>query len=660
MGVIAALAAALAAGLGAAIGGVEIDGWRMPLAVYCLGLLPSVAAVARWPRRPPLRLAAWSITIKGRSGIDVSRFGPLLLLGLALFALVRFNVSVATVLGLLLLAVLPVSVLWPRPGPLGAAVVLSGTGLLGPDASLEDKPVLVVLFVAAAAVALAARARLSHDLLRRFGREPTDRPRRVLTTAAAIFALALAAGLVASQLVPPRPSSAGGRGGGRSGQRPSASEGDPASGPGGIVFQSQLDGAQPRRDLGRQVVLKVESPAPSVWRTQAFDEWDGRTWRASADLRETAPVERLESDDVGGFSDMIIVQRFTVETPYLDVLAAAPEPSRADSFSTLQRDGLGTITPQPALGRGARYVVLSTRFLEGEELRAFDQYLEPGDLSAYRGLGPTSDRVRELAASITANAPTRYDKAQAVERWLAANVRFAEDHVVPVGDDLVDSVLFADRAATGTQLGTAMVMMLRSIDVPARLAIGFLPGQRGLLGGEFVVRADDAHTWVEVGFDVVWARFDPSGRIDDAARADTFPARLLRLLRRLAPLLAALAIVAIGLAAWRLLLWRRRRMALPWVTRYWDRLLKAGAGGGRPRWPAETPAEYTAALSASVLPDERWRDVGAIVTAAAFSGHDPPSEVRSWAERVLREAVAATRWQRVRGRLRRSDAPAQG
>jgi hypothetical protein len=104
--------------------------------------------------------------------------------------------------------------------------------------------------------------------------------------------------------------------------------------------------------------------------------------------------------------------------------------------------------------------------------------------------------------------------------------------------------------------------------------------------------------------------------------------------------------------------WWRRRAALPWATRFFTRVERAGAARGRPRRPQETPVEYAAGLAAGVLPDPRLAEVGELVTVAAWSRHEPAAEDRARAERVLREAVKAapahrlrrlTRWSRAQG-----------
>jgi hypothetical protein len=136
---------------------------------------------------------------------------------------------------------------------------------------------------------------------------------------------------------------------------------------------------------------------------------------------------------------------------------------------------------------------------------------------------------------------------------------------------------------------------------------------------------------------------------------------LWRFLRSLWPLLVAAILVAgVWLARWGFTWWRQRA-ALPWATRFFARVERAGTARGRPRQPQETPAEYANELAAGALPDPRLREVGALVTVAAWSRHEPPAEDRARAEAVLRSVTKATPVRRLRRvRRRPRPEPAQG
>src|SRR5207244_13258611 len=142
-----------------------------------------------------------------------------------------------------------------------------------------------------------------------------------------------------------------------------------------------------------------------------------------------------------------------------------------------------------------------------------------------------------LAARITAGAPTTYDAIRALERWLATHTTYTLDiPPLPRGADAVDQFLFVDHKGFCVQIATSMTVMLRSLGVPARLGTGFAPGDESLLGGEFTVRGQDAHAWVEVWFPGLgWQAFDPTADVPLSGDYDgSFLARLVRLVGRAA------------------------------------------------------------------------------------------------------------------------------
>ncbi|MGH9155183.1 MAG: transglutaminase-like domain-containing protein, partial [Acidimicrobiales bacterium] len=411
--------------------------------------------------------------------------------------------------------------------------------------------------------------------------------------------------------------------------------GDPAP-----LAPGRLDVAGAEEKPGRDLVLRVEAPGPDVWRLGTYDLWDGRGWdrspvapppAASSWSGDTVFAPFVPSEP----ADQAFRQRVTVEADIATALVAAP---RAAWFEMPggggRADADGWLLPPAPLGRGATYVVESRRGPPA----AGALVAEPPD--GYRTRPDTSSRVAKLATTLTAPAVDDQGRARALERWLDENIRVVDSAPALPPGDVVEMVLFGDRTATPDRLATVLAVMLRTLDIPARVGVGFLPGRRALLGGDFEVRQSDAHTWAEAWSPGAgWQRYDPSGRIASALAADSLLTRLGRLLAALWLVLVALVVAVVAWLTWRAAERRRRRRALPWATRYFDRLVLAGTKVGRPRRPEETAAEYARALAgASVLADPRLADVGTMVTRAAHSDWSPSREDLEWAETVLREA----------------------
>lgn len=125
-------------------------------------------------------------------------------------------------------------------------------------------------------------------------------------------------------------------------------------------------------------------------------------------------------------------------------------------------------------------------------------------------------RIPELARQITARNNTPYDKVQQLELYLRTHYAYTLDLTGLPGSDPLSYFLFQKRAGHCEYFAAAMTMMVRSLGIPARYVNGFLTGEYNDVGGDFVVRASDAHSWVEVYFPSFgWLTFDPTPPADD-------------------------------------------------------------------------------------------------------------------------------------------------
>ena len=120
-------------------------------------------------------------------------------------------------------------------------------------------------------------------------------------------------------------------------------------------------------------------------------------------------------------------------------------------------------------------------------------------------------RIPELARTITAAAPTPFDKAVAVETYLRSHYAYTLNLSGRPGSSPLSHFLFEARAGHCEYFASAMAVMLRSIGIPTREVNGFLPGEYNDLAGDYIVRESDAHSWVEAYFPGNgWVTFDPT------------------------------------------------------------------------------------------------------------------------------------------------------
>jgi hypothetical protein len=129
----------------------------------------------------------------------------------------------------------------------------------------------------------------------------------------------------------------------------------------------------------------------------------------------------------------------------------------------------------------------------------------------YLQLPAVDPRVPDLAKQITARDSTPFDKARSIESYLRSNFGYTLDLSGPPQADPLAYFLFQKRAGHCEYFAAAMTVMLRSLDIPARYINGFQTGEFNDVAGDLVVRASDAHSWVEAYFPGFgWLTFDPT------------------------------------------------------------------------------------------------------------------------------------------------------
>lgn len=152
-----------------------------------------------------------------------------------------------------------------------------------------------------------------------------------------------------------------------------------------------------------------------------------------------------------------------------------------------------------------------------------DQVLPPPEgqaVLAYLQVPRTLWRLRALAGRVAGDLPTSLERALAIENYLRTEYQYTlllSDAYHRIDGDPIEHFLFEARKGHCELFASAMVLMLRSVGVAARLTEGFAPGEYQPDGDYYVVRGRNAHAWVEAYFPGFgWFRFDPTG-FQDAA-----------------------------------------------------------------------------------------------------------------------------------------------
>jgi hypothetical protein len=148
-------------------------------------------------------------------------------------------------------------------------------------------------------------------------------------------------------------------------------------------------------------------------------------------------------------------------------------------------------------------------------------YYDPAVLNANtqlpQGLDPN---IAALAKQITANAPTMYDKAVALENYFRSNFFYDVNIHPPSDQEIVSWFLFhSDHRGFCNYFATAMTVMARSLGIPARVVAGYTNGNFDEKNQQDTTYGTDAHAWTQIYFaGYGWINFEPSAGFPGVAR----------------------------------------------------------------------------------------------------------------------------------------------
>jgi transglutaminase-like putative cysteine protease len=432
-------------------------------------------------------------------------------------------------------------------------------------------------------------------------------------------------------------------------------------------------------------VFQVRSDQPAYWRMVGLDQFDANgAWNTIPEQGQPAPVGEPLPGEAVDPSWTPVDATFTVESDLAFTTLPVPyAPSELvsadDPVSWFPRSQALSVAEWPDKGSTYHLRSVSAR-PTAADLRSTTAGSEasfPTDTQLPQE--PEIAEIRGLAKEWTAGEQTDFDKAMAIQRHLRT---FGYDKSQTYPGTLGGLLQFL----TSTQVGfcehfaSAMAVMLRTLDIPARVATGFTFGSP--IGDDtYTVSTDDLHAWVEVPFEGYgWLPFEPTpgGMVNPSmsytagGKTDTFcPARdanckipggghhtghhpepnnLVKNKEQSAPInrsfdpstvappgsrgasgrfiVASLAfgatavLAGIPLARW---LRRRRRLAharepRELILATYDVFSERAADLGLGRGPGETPSEYRRRIEATdLLTDGHMERLTGTVVRAAYS-----------------------------------------
>jgi len=265
------------------------------------------------------------------------------------------------------------------------------------------------------------------------------------------------------------------------------------------------------------LVLSVQTDAPLNVRGKVFDTFDGRIWENSG----AGAGKVYDRQGRFTFADEVkpgdLRQVFTVRQELPPFIFAAYRPVLVSFPGTvLEADtALGLRAPD-RLHKGTVYSVASRLQTVAKHPcsgadSGDDSGLTPDRryLALYEGM---SQRLPALAAAVTGEAGNKLAKAMALEQWLRDNYAYTKVTMgVKWKGNPVEQFLFELKAGHCELFASSMVVMLRTLDIPARLVTGFAVQRFNPFTGYYEVMASDGHAWVEAYLEPHgWVTFEPT------------------------------------------------------------------------------------------------------------------------------------------------------
>lgn len=334
-------------------------------------------------------------------------------------------------------------------------------------------------------------------------------------------------------------------------------------------FSTELD-LNFRGDLSDEVIIKLRSSESTYIRGMGFDLYDGKNWKMSQPFE----LKKIFSSNLPIITKMSyeikrdlttkheLIQTFYIEKEQSNLIFSSTYAEEVYFPSTyVMADKYGSLRSPVELEKGLTYSVVSSvpefnpmdlRRLrepiylskevykslrknenddekidkELQKLYKFNKhsvnYLNDFNTrkkalyiidSAYLNL-PNNilPAIYKLSEEITQKSKTQFDKVEAIRRYLMTNYKYnLKIPEFPEKEETVNYFLFTQKEGYCEHFATSMVVMLRSIGIPARLVTGFAPSAYNTITGYHEIKSSDAHAWVEAYFPMRgWVPFDPT------------------------------------------------------------------------------------------------------------------------------------------------------
>ena len=254
------------------------------------------------------------------------------------------------------------------------------------------------------------------------------------------------------------------------------------------------------------------------WRGAALGDFDGRRWFNVPGFEQTLHPDRSgELRLMENRRRSRLVKHISYSVHLKDIasnvlfFAGQPEFLRIDAPLVLRSESGNYKFIYRDPGSVAYVVYGAYATADGVHEIDPESFLPPGNQGAYLQLPEIDPRVTTLAHSITAGQPDNLSAARAIERYLRTSYSYTLELPKSEVRDPLANFLFVRRRGHCEYFASAMAVMLRTVGIPSRVVTGFGPGVYNPVSQWQIIRASDAHSWVEAYLPRFgWTTFDPT------------------------------------------------------------------------------------------------------------------------------------------------------
>ncbi len=274
---------------------------------------------------------------------------------------------------------------------------------------------------------------------------------------------------------------------------------------------------KPRRDI-EVLRYRTNDPQPPPLRTHVIRNFDGDPWYADSPYPNPDQQTKNGFPVPPGLAAAVPRSEYSMDVEALGVLQLRelPVPYPATKvtgesawlFDEKSLTVIGEGIPTRRQKYQVKYAAIRPTVgqLSKTATALPDNFLDVERQSVY-----LSPEFANQAQRITRGAKNPYDQAVALQSWFQKDGGFSYSVKGPAegSTDAIDSFL-RDRSGYCVQFSAAMAVLARSLGIPSRVALGFLPGEKKS-NGWYSVRLTDAHAWPELFLSGLgWVRFEPT------------------------------------------------------------------------------------------------------------------------------------------------------